>query len=488
MKARTTCSAFAVALTVCFAGPTDGYLEVTVQRQLILDGETVPSGSKTYMTSLRSSPTSNNICGGSLISPTHVLSASHCSVLDIRWVSIGSYYRNGSQDGEQIRVVSLMNHPNYSENVRSSRDFMVLELDKPSKFTPIKLAAADDSDFKVGKWATTMGWGTNAEVNGTNPYEPQKVDIALISDDECAKQFTTDSSMVCGGGALNRDSCFGDSGGPLVVQGANNVDVLIGVVSTSKDNTCGREGYFGIYSRVSSVRAWIDSITGGNVLDLPYFWSISPLRPGTRELPFTESLYTLVSTLPLCKVLVWPRHATTAKSIQFSLKFGLKVAISLRYPSCELPASAIFEEDDGMLLLLCEAFRTHNDCVSDARRDVHQLMLEEEWRIAMRAGHYLTTGCLDAPCESAWMTLQALLRPEFSECNGSNQLLRPPAPVVTRPAPKAALPTPSDGARTKFLRGFYGTEFAVHHVQGAAKHSITNAAQGRRSAVASADW
>jgi secreted trypsin-like serine protease len=36
------------------------------------------------------------------------------------------------------------------------------------------------------------------------------------------------------------------------------------VVSWSKDDTCGREGYPGIYSRVSSVRAWIDSIAGGN--------------------------------------------------------------------------------------------------------------------------------------------------------------------------------------------------------------------------------
>ncbi|KAE8893382.1 hypothetical protein PF007_g22922 [Phytophthora fragariae] len=65
----------------------------------------------------------------------------------------------------------------------------------------------------------------------------------------------------------------------------------------------------------------------------------------------------------------------------------------------------MLEEDEGMLLLLCEAFKAHNERVRDAHRDVHQLMLEEEWRIAMRTRHYLTTRCLDAPCESAWMTL-----------------------------------------------------------------------------------
>ncbi|KAL3664481.1 hypothetical protein V7S43_010235 [Phytophthora oleae] len=51
-----------------------------------------------------------------------------------------------------------MNHPNYSENVLYSDDFMVVELERPSKFQPVKLAAADDSDFKPGKMATTMGW------------------------------------------------------------------------------------------------------------------------------------------------------------------------------------------------------------------------------------------------------------------------------------------------------------------------------------------
>ncbi|RLN47590.1 hypothetical protein BBJ29_008998 [Phytophthora kernoviae] len=166
-----------------------------IERKLIIGGDVVSANTKTYMTGLRATIGGNSFCGGSLISPTHVLTASHCVVYDIRWVSIGSHFRNGTQDGEQIRVISIMNHPNYQENVKNSDDFLVLELAKPSSFKPVKLAAADDSDFKAGKWATTMGWGTNSETNGNSSYELQRVDVQLASDEACANYATIDSSM-----------------------------------------------------------------------------------------------------------------------------------------------------------------------------------------------------------------------------------------------------------------------------------------------------
>ncbi|EGZ04466.1 hypothetical protein PHYSODRAFT_343244 [Phytophthora sojae] len=65
----------------------------------------------------------------------------------------------------------------------------------------------------------------------------------------------------------------------------------------------------------------------------------------------------------------------------------------------------MIDGDDGVILLLYEAYKAYTERVRDARRDVHQLLLEEEWRVAMRSRHYLTTQCLDAPCASGWMTL-----------------------------------------------------------------------------------
>ncbi|KAE8954416.1 hypothetical protein PR002_g32092 [Phytophthora rubi] len=62
------------------------------------------------------------------------------------------------------------------------------------------------------------------------------------------------------------------------------------------------------------------------------------------------------------------------------------------------------EEEDTMLLL-CEAYLQYNAKLHEARRDVHDALVEEAWRIAVRTRHYLTSQCLDTPCEAAWMTL-----------------------------------------------------------------------------------
>lgn len=177
---------------------------------MVLGGEIVPAGTKTYVAGIRSTRDGNSFCGGTLVSPTHVITASHCSSnYDIRWVSVGSHFINGSSDGEQIRVVSIMNHPKYDRGLFPND--CLLELEKPSSFAPAKLAAADDSDFAVNKTATVLGWGYTAD-NGSVSYELRGVDVPLWDDQRCAKKMGTEESKVCAGGVANKDSCERDSG------------------------------------------------------------------------------------------------------------------------------------------------------------------------------------------------------------------------------------------------------------------------------------
>ncbi|RLN50223.1 hypothetical protein BBJ29_010063, partial [Phytophthora kernoviae] len=249
MKVFSTMTAATVTLVLVSAEYSEN-----VERKLVIGGQTVPVGTKTYTTGIRSTVDGDNICGGSLISPTHVLTSSQCSYKDIRWVSVGSHFLNGTQDGEQIKVVSIMNHPKYDPDLLSN-DFMILELQKPTLFTPVTLAAADDSDYVAGEDATVLGWGYTTN-NGPFSYELNSVDVPLWNDQNCTQQLNTDPSMLCAGGVLNKDVCVGDGGSPLIISSSKK-DILLGLNSWGPKN-CGTE-VPSVYSRVSNARAWIDS-------------------------------------------------------------------------------------------------------------------------------------------------------------------------------------------------------------------------------------
>ncbi|CAH0515369.1 unnamed protein product [Peronospora belbahrii] len=267
-------SAFIAALTITVSA--DAFTN-HVERKLILGGTIVPEGRKLYYTGLRHTAEGKNICGAALIAPLHVLTASHCITYDIRWASIGSQYNNGTHDGEQIKVVSVMIHPNSSIPLPYSNDFAILELEVASSIKPVKLAKADNSDFKDGATVTTVGTGHTSEgLTAVEAHERQRVDSNLITNEQCKEdgRIVVDDSMVCVAGQISMGFCDGDLGGPLFIESSDDNtdddadddadDVLIGIASwrNARDGSvCGRGMSLPmVYSRVSSVRKWMDPI------------------------------------------------------------------------------------------------------------------------------------------------------------------------------------------------------------------------------------
>ena len=104
--------------------------------------------------------------------------------------------------------------------------------------------------------ALVTGWG-RLESRGSRPDVLQEVEVETMTNRACARSHgdhKITNNMICAG-SQGRDACWGDSGGPLAVMGQDGFYRQIGVVSWG--NGCGTPGYPGVYTRVSSLLAWI---------------------------------------------------------------------------------------------------------------------------------------------------------------------------------------------------------------------------------------
>jgi secreted trypsin-like serine protease len=198
-------------------------------------------------------------CGGTLVTPTKVVTAAHCtaSAPDRKTFVVVGRDDKQSKAGTSVAVAKTWVSPTFT-SVGNGLDVSVLTLAAPVRQATLPLATpADTALYAPATAATIYGWGSTAE-SGTASRYLLSATVPIRDDSYCragASNFDARVLTCAGYDDGGVDTCQGDSGGPLVVSGK-----LVGI--TSFGDGCARAGKPGYYTRVGPNAAVIQKQLG----------------------------------------------------------------------------------------------------------------------------------------------------------------------------------------------------------------------------------
>ncbi|XP_063540040.1 collagenase-like [Cydia strobilella] len=202
-----------------------------------------------------------SICGSSLLTNTHALTAAHCWATfftQARFFTVVLGSTTLFSGGTRVVTADVEIHTGYSKFTLAN-DIAIMRLPWVTYSNNIRpIAIATGNEDLAGTWAWASGWGVTTDGGSvTTDAFLSHVLVPVISNEECADTYTTHivrDTTICVATSGGRGPCIGDAGGPLAT--ADNT-LLIGVMSFIHDRGC-NAGPAG-FGRISAYTAWIQS-------------------------------------------------------------------------------------------------------------------------------------------------------------------------------------------------------------------------------------
>jgi endonuclease G len=274
MRALFAAIALAAVPAIVLADPSS-QIDTTTRPgfEPVIGGSDAPDGTWPDLAAVLTGSTGDTqVCTGTLIAPTVVITAGHCYLTSEgplpTHVLIGTNSLAANGGGTVIKIDKGYVYPNSQESI----DVTALVLDTAATQTPRAIATGwAKLEIQNSAMITIAGYGSTDDQGNVYPTIEQQAtttitDFDCSTSDGCNAAAKPDGELGAGGSGI--DTCPGDSGGPLYLPTSFGT-FLAGVTSRAYDDASAECGAGGIYERPDKIVPWIEQQTGVTVAHAP---------------------------------------------------------------------------------------------------------------------------------------------------------------------------------------------------------------------------